>query len=147
MDIERVEALLKLMHEYSVAEIEISEKETGLHLRLMEAGGTVAAAPPASILAPPVAHAASPASVAVPDNNIEVKSPMVGTFYRSSKPGTPPFVKVGDRVAEGDVLCIVEAMKLMNELESEDSGTIREILIENAQPVQFGQVLFHIQPD
>jgi acetyl-CoA carboxylase biotin carboxyl carrier protein len=85
--------------------------------------------------------------VAVPDNNIEVKSPMVGTFYRSSKPGTPPFVKVGDRVAEGEVLCIVEAMKLMNELESEDSGTIREILIENAQPVQFGQVLFHIQPD
>ena len=145
MDIERIETLLKLMHEYSVAEIEISEEETGLHLRLMEAGvAAVAAAPP---VAQPQVTAASPAPVAVPDNNIEVKSPMVGTFYRSSKPGSPPFVKVGDRVSEGDVLCIVEAMKLMNELESEESGTVREILIENAQPVQFGQVLFHIQPD
>jgi acetyl-CoA carboxylase biotin carboxyl carrier protein len=147
MDIERIEALLKLMHEYSVAEIEISEEEKGLHLRLMEAGGGVAAVTAGAPMAQPGVPLASPAAVAALDNNIEVKSPMVGTFYRAAKPGSPPFVKVGDRVSEGDVLCIVEAMKLMNELESEESGTIREILIENAQPVQFGQVLFHIQPD
>jgi acetyl-CoA carboxylase biotin carboxyl carrier protein len=149
MDLERIEGLLKLMHEYSVAELELSEEDTGLHLRLME-GGQAAAVAPVIVAAAPVAPAAATGgaqAAALSDDLTEVKSPMVGTFYRSSKPGSPSFVKVGDRIEEGQVLCIVEAMKLMNELETEVAGTIREILVENAQPVQFGQILFHIQTD
>ncbi len=146
MDLERIEGLLKLMHEYSVAELELSEEEDGIHLRLME-GTTVAAV----AAAPVVQGSAAPSSVEpvqhLADNALEVKSPMVGTFYRSPKPGSPSFVKVGDRVDVGQVLCIVEAMKLMNELEAEVSGTVSQILVDNEQPVQFGQVLFHIQPD
>jgi len=146
MDLERIEELLKLMHEYGVAELGIEEGDDGVHLRLAEAS------PAAGVVAVPMAPAApAPASApgatvaALPTDFAEVKSPMVGTFYSAPKPGSPSFVKVGDRVDVGQVLCIVEAMKLMNELEAEVSGTVREILVENAQPVQFGQVLFHIQ--
>jgi acetyl-CoA carboxylase biotin carboxyl carrier protein len=77
---------------------------------------------------------------------VEVKSPMVGTFYRSPEPGAEPYVKAGTRVASGQTLCIIEAMKIMNELESEVSGVVREVLVEDAQPVEFGQVLFRVEP-
>jgi acetyl-CoA carboxylase biotin carboxyl carrier protein len=77
---------------------------------------------------------------------IEVKSPMVGTFYRSPEPGAEPYVKAGSRVSSGQTLCIIEAMKIMNELESEVSGVVREVLVEDAQPVEFGQVLFRVEP-
>lgn len=77
----------------------------------------------------------------------EVTSPMVGTFYRAPSPGAPPYVEVGDRVRKGQTLCILEAMKLMNELESEVDGTVKQVLVENAQPVEYGQSLFRIQPD
>ncbi|MDP9349640.1 MAG: acetyl-CoA carboxylase biotin carboxyl carrier protein, partial [Gemmatimonadota bacterium] len=93
--------------------------------------------------------AAEPAAPAAParGNLVEIKSPMVGTFYRSPSPEAPPYVEVGTPVTRGQTLCILEAMKLMNELESEASGTIREICVENGEPVEYGQVLFRIEPD
>src|SRR5207245_10002562 len=103
------------------------------------ATGEGAAAPgaPASAGAPPPA---------VPSNLVEIKSPMVGTFYAAPEPGAEPYVKVGSRVSPGQVVCIIEAMKIMNEIESEVSGLIRESLVENAQPVEFGQPLFRVDP-
>ena len=98
----------------------------------------------APLAAPPVAApaAAEPPKVRL----LEVKSPMVGTFYRAPEPGAEPYVKVGARVSPGQTLCIIEAMKIMNELEAEVTGAIREILVEDAQPVEFGQVLFRVEP-
>jgi acetyl-CoA carboxylase biotin carboxyl carrier protein len=81
-----------------------------------------------------------------PSNLVEVTSPMVGTFYRSPSPDSPPFVEVGSKVTTGDTLCIIEAMKLMNELEAELDGTIREVLVQNGEPVEYGQVLFRVEP-
>jgi len=96
--------------------------------------------------APGVAAAAAPAAEPAKTRLIEVKSPMVGTFYRAPEPGAEPYVKSGSRVSPGQTLCIIEAMKIMNELEAEVSGTIREVLVEDAQPVEFGQVLFRVEP-
>ncbi len=89
----------------------------------------------------------APSAPVVPTNLIEIKSPMVGTFYRSPEPGADPYVKAGSRVAPGQTLCIIEAMKIMNEIESEVSGRLREVLIEDSQPVEFGQVLFRVEPN
>ena len=89
----------------------------------------------------------APAATSAPSNLIEIKSPMVGTFYRSPEPGADPYVKAGSRVAPGQTLCIIEAMKIMNEIESEVSGRVREVLVEDAQPVEFGQVLFRVEPN
>ncbi len=99
--------------------------------------GAVASGAPASAGAPPPA---------VPSNLVEIKSPMVGTFYAAPEPGAESYVKVGSRVSSGQVVCIIEAMKIMNEIESEVSGLIRESLVENAQPVEFGQPLFRVDP-
>jgi acetyl-CoA carboxylase biotin carboxyl carrier protein len=106
------------------------------------------AAPSAPAPAEPAAAAApEPAAAEEPDSGlVEVHSPMVGTFYRSPAPDAPPYVEPGDRVEKGQTVCILEAMKLMNELEAEVSGTVREICVENAEPVEFGQVLFRIDP-
>jgi acetyl-CoA carboxylase biotin carboxyl carrier protein len=143
MELDRIEDLLKLMTEYGVAELGIEEDSSAVHLRLAEASG-LGVAP--MVAASPVA--AVPAAVAEVDQGFaEVKSPMVGTFYRAPKPGSPSFVNVGDRVNLGQTLCIVEAMKLMNEIEAEIGGTVRKVLTDDAQPVQFGQVLFHIEAD
>ena len=92
---------------------------------------------------PEVAAAAEPAKAA----GLDIKSPMVGTFYKSPEPGTKAYVSVGDRVSKGQIVCIIEAMKIMNEIESEYSGVVREILVEDAQPVEYGQVLFKIDPN
>jgi acetyl-CoA carboxylase biotin carboxyl carrier protein len=103
------------------------------------------AAPPASAAhAPAATPAAAPAAVA--GNLLEIRSPMVGTFYRAPSPEAPPYVEVGSRVSKGQTLCILEAMKLMNELEAEHAGVIREILVENSEPVEYGQPLFRIEP-
>ncbi len=110
--------------------------------------------PSASIVpAPPQQAAHAPAAAPVPAaapskpaNVLEVKSPMVGTFYRAPAPGAEPFVKVGDRVRKGQIVCIIEAMKLMNEIEAENDGTIVDILADNAQPVEFGEALFYVEP-
>jgi len=103
-------------------------------------------AAPVPAAAAPAGEAAAPAAAQAGSRLLEVKSPMVGTFYRSPEPGAEPYVKAGSRVATGQTLCIIEAMKIMNELESEVSGVVREILVEDAQPVEFGQVLFRVEP-
>lgn len=111
----------------------------GHEVAVPAAPAPAATAPPS----PPVAHpAAAPAAVPL----LEIKSPMVGTFYKAPEPGAEPYVKVGSRVAPGQVVCLIEAMKIMNEIESEVQGGVREVSVENAQPVEFGQVLFRVDP-
>ena len=146
MELERIESLLKLMKEYGVTELGLEEGDESVHLS-MGVASTVAL--PAPVVAAPAATAvpsASPSPEVSSTSGVAIESPMVGTFYSSPKPGAPSFVKVGDTVAVGQVLCIVEAMKLMNEIESEVAGTVVEILANNSDPVQFGQVLFRIEP-
>jgi acetyl-CoA carboxylase biotin carboxyl carrier protein len=149
MDLDRIEALLALLEKYEVSEFAFKDEHFSLKLRV----GEPVAAPAVAVAHAPVA---SPAMVAAPapaaaaestEGLVLVESPMVGTFYRSPKPDAPPFVEVGSRVSKGQTLCIVEAMKLMNEIEAETSGTIVAILAENGQPVQFGQDLFKIRVD
>ncbi|HEX2094894.1 MAG TPA: acetyl-CoA carboxylase biotin carboxyl carrier protein [Longimicrobiaceae bacterium] len=105
------------------------------------------AAAPATATAQTGGAASAPAPAPARSNLVEVKSPMVGTFYHAPAPEAPPYVEVGTRVSRGQTLCILEAMKLMNELEAEVSGVIREVCVENAEPVEYGQVLFRIEPD
>jgi acetyl-CoA carboxylase biotin carboxyl carrier protein len=145
MDLERIEALLKLMREYKVGEI--AYEDEGLSVTVTMGGSGAPAVAMAPVAAAPIAHAAPEAAPAAAQKGHIVKSPMVGTFYRSAKPGTPAFVEVGTKVKSGQVLCILEAMKLMNELESDVAGTVAEIYLANASPVQFGQDLFRIIPD
>jgi len=113
-----------------------STNEAGQHVVLAPAP------PPAAAGGAPVAAAAP----ATPSHLVEIKSPMVGTFYSAPEPGAEPYVKAGSRVATGQVVCIIEAMKIMNEIESEVAGVVREVLVENAQPVEFGQLLFRVDP-
>ena len=108
---------------------------------------TQESAPAAATAAPAGTGATESAPAPARNNWIEVKSPMVGTYYRSPAPEAPPYIEVGGHVARGQTLCILEAMKLMNEMESEMSGIVREICVENAEPVEYGQVLFRIEPD
>ena len=111
-------------------------------------GNAPATAMPAMAPAATVAPAAAPAPAPAPVSNlVEVKSPMVGTFYKSPEPGAEAYIKVGSRVTTGQVVCIIEAMKIMNEIESEVQGVVREVCVENAQPVEFGQVLFRLDPN
>ncbi len=148
MDLRKLKKLIDLVQESGIAELEVTEGEE--KVRIVK-HGMAAAAPapvhytlPAAAPAPAVSAAAAPddsASDALPDGHV-VKSPMVGTFYRSSAPGAKPFSEVGQSVSTGDTLCIIEAMKLMNEIESDASGVIKAILVENGQPVEYGQPLF-----
>lgn len=112
----------------------------------MAAAPAVAATPVAAPAAP-VAKAAPAAEPASGKKTLDIKSPMIGTFYRSGNPDTPPFVSVGDKVSKGQTVCIIEAMKLFNEIESEVSGTIIKVMVENASPVEYDQVLFVVEPD
>ena len=111
-----------------------------------QGGMAVPAGPPSAGAAAPAAGAAAPAAPTRDENVVEITSPMVGTFYRSPSPEAPPYVEIGSQVRKGQTLCILEAMKLMNELEAEIDGTIRAILVENTDPVEFGQPLFLIEP-
>ena len=146
MDLRKLKTLIDLVETSGIAELEIQEGEE--RVRITRAS----VQPPASVMfhAPAqISAPAAPAPVAeAPPAPVEeghaVKSPMVGTFYRSASPGAGPFVEVGDTVAQGDTLCIVEAMKLMNEIEADVGGTIKAVLVENGQPVEFGQPLFLI---
>lgn len=153
MDLRKLKTLIDLVAESDIAELEVTEGES--KVRIVKSG----AAPQGQMVmmhpqgAPQYAphYAAAPAapSAAVIDAPAEiqghiVKSPMVGTFYRSSAPGSPPFVEVGSAVKEGDTLCIIEAMKLLNEIDADTTGVIKQILVENGQPVEFGQPLFVI---
>ncbi|WP_295515389.1 acetyl-CoA carboxylase biotin carboxyl carrier protein [uncultured Pseudomonas sp.] len=153
MDIRKVKKLIELLEESGIDELEIREGEESVRISRNTGRGqsmqTVYAAAPAPVAAP--APAAAPAAAApaaeaaAPQLTGNVaRSPMVGTFYRASSPTTPPFVEVGQQVKKGDILCIVEAMKMMNHIEAEASGTIGQVLVENGQPVEFDQPLFTI---
>ena len=150
MDIRKVKKLIELLDESGIAEIEITEGEDSVRISRYAAGTPVAAAPviaaapvPAAAPAPPAAATPAAAAPEAPEEDgFEVTAPMVGTFYAASSPGAAPYVQVGDRVNEGDTLCIIEAMKMMNQIEADVSGVIKSIRIQNGEPVEFGQVLF-----
>ena len=153
MDLRKLKKLIDLVQESGIAELEITEGEE--KVRISRAGNAVqtavmtmpqaatmmTAAPAAAAAA--VALAAAPGAPAEPEGHV-VKSPMVGTFYRSSAPGAKPFVEIGQPVNAGDTLCIIEAMKLLNEIEADLGGVIKSVLVENGQPVEYGQPLFLI---
>ena len=151
MDLRKLKTLIDLVSESNVSELEITEAEG--KVRIVKGGGAVAqqvmAMPMAPVAVAPGAAAApvAPAAEAAPEavQGHTVKSPMVGTFYRSSSPGAKAFVEVGSQVKEGDTLCIIEAMKILNEIESDKTGTVKQILGENGQAVEFGQPLFIIE--
>lgn len=152
MDIRKVKKLIELLEESGIAEIEIKEGEESVRIS-RSSSLTVAPAPmvaAAPVAAPAVAPASAPVAPAagnesaVPSGHT-VNSPMVGTFYRAPAPGAGNFVEVGDKVSEGDTLCIVEAMKMMNQIEADKSGTIKAILIDDAAPVEFDEPLFVIE--
>jgi acetyl-CoA carboxylase biotin carboxyl carrier protein len=152
MDIRKVKKLIELLEESNIDEIEIQEGEESIRLSRNGAQTLLAAAPayaPAPPAAPAPAAPAAPAAEAAPaaaapgDANA-VASPMVGTFYRAASPTSPPFVEVGQTVKVGDVICIVEAMKMMNQIEADRAGTIGAILVENGEPVEFDQPLITI---
>lgn len=153
MDLRKLKTLIDLVSESNVSELEITEAEG--KVRIVKGGGAVVYAPaaPAAPVAPPVAAAvAVPAAVvaeapapAPEPVGHTVKSPMVGTFYRAASPGAKPFVEVGSQVKEGETICIIEAMKILNEIESDKTGTITRILGENGQAVEYGQPLFIIE--
>jgi acetyl-CoA carboxylase biotin carboxyl carrier protein len=152
MDLRKLKTLIELVETSGIAELEIQEGEERVRITRSQ-GGASAPAAPAPILAM-AAPAASPAPAAPapgttlqvpPEEGHVVKSPMVGTFYRAATPGAKPFVEVGDTVQEGATLCIVEAMKLMNEIEADKGGVVKAILVDNGQPVEFGQPLFVIE--
>ena len=150
MDLDRIESLLKLLKDEGIAEFEYSEgsENDGFSVRVHLAGGAASVAlAPAVVAAPAPAQGAATETLDASSGDHELQSPMVGTFYRAPSPEADSFVQLGDKVTEGQTLCIVEAMKLMNEIEAEVEGTIAAILVDNGQPVQFGQPLFKIKPD
>jgi len=151
MDIRKVKKLIELLDESGIAEIEITEGEESVRISryganvAAPAAPVVAAAPLAAVAAAATPAPATPLAVAEAEEDGHiVTAPMVGTFYSSSSPGSPPFVQVGDRVNTGDTLCIVEAMKMMNQIEAEVSGNIKSIRVQNGDPVEYGQILFVI---
>jgi acetyl-CoA carboxylase biotin carboxyl carrier protein len=159
MDFDFLEKLIQSLDASSLDSIEIERGGTRIRLAKSPPAGSgpvyaapavaaaTAAAPAAAPASAPTAAPAAAAQPTAPANNwVDVTSPMVGTFYRSPNPDASPFVEIGSRIAPGDNLCIIEAMKLMNELEAEVDGTVREICVANGQPVEYGQVLFRVQP-
>ena len=152
MDLRKLKTLIDLVAESDIAELEVTEGESKVRIvkssalahnqvMMMQPQGMQHYQQHASAAVAPVA--AAPVAVVEPSGYV-VKSPMVGTFYRSAAPGSPSFVEIGSSVKEGDTLCIIEAMKLLNEIDSDASGTVTQILVENGQPVEFGQPLFVI---
>lgn len=145
MDLRKLKTLIELVESSGIAELEISEGEERVRIvRSAAAVQHVYAAPQQHMIAPQLSDApAELAEPAAPDGHV-VKSPMVGSFYRSPSPGAKPFVEVGQSVNAGDTLCIIEAMKLLNEIEADQSGVISAVLVESGQPVEYGQPLFII---
>ncbi|MES9852078.1 MAG: acetyl-CoA carboxylase biotin carboxyl carrier protein [Candidatus Thiodiazotropha sp. L084R] len=151
MDIRKVKKLIELLEESDVAEIEIHEGEESVRISRNSSMPVAMAAPAvAPAIAPqPAAQAPAPAAPPAPESTDEiqghaVRSPMVGTFYRSPSPGSKPFVEEGQQVAVGDTLCIIEAMKILNQIESDKAGTVRKILLDNGQPVEYNEPLYII---
>jgi acetyl-CoA carboxylase biotin carboxyl carrier protein len=159
MDLRKLKTLIDLVSESGIAELEVTEGEDKVRIVKSSAPSAYAAYPmpaPMSAAGPGPALAPTPAIVPAPAEPVTaaaaaatghvVKSPMVGTFYRSAQPGSEAFASVGSTVAVGDVLCIIEAMKLMNEIEADSAGTVKAVLVENGSPVEYGQPLFVIEP-
>ena len=150
MDIRKVKKLIELLDESGIAEIEITEGEESVRISryaqsVAAAPMPVAAAPMAAVPAAAAAAPASPLVAAEPEEDgFEVTAPMVGTFYAASSPGAAPYVQVGDRINEGDTLCIIEAMKMMNQIEADVSGVVKSIRLQNGEPVEFGQTMIVI---
>lgn len=162
LDFDELRELLLVLNQTDIAEVTLKQGDYELTVRkavAAAAAGTAIA--PVAMAAAPIAPVAAPVTTAAPlepaappasppplndPKLLEIKSPMVGTFYRAPAPGEPPFVQPGDRITSGQTVCIIEAMKLMNELEAEISGEVVEILVENAQPVEFDQVLMRVRP-
>nr|WP_279039652.1 acetyl-CoA carboxylase biotin carboxyl carrier protein [Snodgrassella alvi] len=153
MDLRKLKKLIDLVEESGIAEIEVTEGEEKVRITRTTAAQPVYSAPvqqqPTVMAAPAAAPAEAAPAAAVPaagpDLSKAMKSPMVGTFYRAASPTSAPFVEVGQTVNAGDTLCIIEAMKLMNEIEADHSGVVKEILVSNGQPVEFGEPLFIIE--
>jgi acetyl-CoA carboxylase biotin carboxyl carrier protein len=151
MDIRKVKKLIELLEESGVAEIEIHEGEESVRISRQPPGAQLITAAPMAMPAGVATAAAAPAATEsasavseIPAGHT-VNSPMVGTFYRAPSPGASPFVEVGSRVDVGDTLCIIEAMKMLNQIEADKAGTVAAILAENAEPVEYGQALFVIE--
>jgi len=155
MDLRKLKKLIDLVQESGIGEIEITEGEEkvricrqapGVAPMMMAAPGMQPMQYAAGAGMPAAAAAAAPAPAAPPEpKGHQLKSPMVGTFYRAPSPGAPPFIEVGQQVTKGQTLCIIEAMKLLNEIESDATGTVKAVLVENGQPVEYGQPLFTIE--
>ncbi len=151
MDIRKIKKLIELLEESDLAEIEVQEGEESVRISrhgkavqtIMSAAPMMAA--PAPAVQPAVAAVAAETAAPPPPKGHTITSPIVGSFYRSPAPGSPPFVEVGQRVNSGDTLCIIEAMKMLNQIESDKAGVVAAILVENGQPVEFGQPLFVIE--
>jgi len=148
--------LIEFISQTGLNEVNIETKELKLHVKRepdqkLIQGTAAPVAAPIAISAPtaPAAPVAAPAApkAAAGKNTVDIKSPMIGTFYRSANPDSPPFISVGDKISKGQTVCIIEAMKLFNEIESEVSGTVVKILCENSSPVEYDQVLFVVEPD
>lgn len=158
MKTSEIRDLIDFISQSGLNEVNIETKELKLHVKREPDQKVMKSSPaPAMMTMPmhaPVASAPTPAAsprqekpAAAGKTTVDVKSPMIGTFYRSSNPDTPPFISVGDKVTKGQTVCIIEAMKLFNEIESEVSGTVVKVMIENATPVEYDQVLFVVEPD
>ncbi|MCH8556378.1 MAG: acetyl-CoA carboxylase biotin carboxyl carrier protein [Balneolia bacterium] len=156
MDLKLIQSLLDMISESDLNEVAIEEGNLKIKVKKQSEAAApreqvyyaqAPAAPQASAPAAPAAQPAAEKPAAAPSNTEEIKSPIVGTFYAAPNPESPDFVKVGDTIKKGDVLCIVEAMKIMNEIESEVSGKVVKVLVSDAQPVEFDQPLFLIEPN
>lgn len=163
MKTSEIRDLIDFIAQSGLNEVDIETKELKLHVKrepdqkVLKAAPQVMAAPvtvaPAAVAAPVAAPSVSTAAPVKTEkttasaNTVEIKSPMIGTFYRSANPDSPPFISVGDKVTKGQVVCIIEAMKLFNEIESEVSGTVVKAMVENSSPVEYDQVLFVVEPD
>ena len=152
MDLRKLKTLIDLVSESNISELEITEADGKVRIVKSDPAAVQAMPAPAMSMAPPIAAAPTasvpePTAVVAPAAPVghAVKSPMVGTFYRSASPGAKPFVEVGSVIKEGEPICIIEAMKIMNEIEADKSGTVTAILCENGQAVEFGQPLFTIE--
>jgi len=147
-DVKRIRRLVELMNEHELAEIDLRQADQRIRLRKGGEPIIEVARPVAQAAAPSAGAAAAPAAAATSDANlVEIKSPMIGTFYASSSPETPPFVKVGDHIGPTSTVCIIEAMKVFNEIPAEVSGLVVQVLVENGAPVEFGQPLYKIDPN
>lgn len=159
MKTSEIRDLIDFIAQSGLNEVDIETKELKLHVKrepdqkVIKSAAPVIAAPvsvaPQALAAPaaPQAPAKAEKPAATGKNTIEIKSPMIGTFYRSANPDSPPFASVGDKISKGQTVCIIEAMKLFNEIESEVSGTLVKVMVENSTPVEYDQVLFVVEPD